>query len=229
MSTYILALDTTTEACSVALMCNKDVLLENFIVSPGEHTIHILSMIDSLLAKAEINLRKIDALAFGCGPGSFTGIRIGLGIAQGLALGANLPLLSISTLTVLAEGAWRKTGISRVLTAIDARMGEVYWATYQRHGSMWIGKEHELVVKSEDVQSLESHLSGCWATAGTGWKTYPKLLHHKGLELIPGNALLPNARDMLPLALDSYRDNKAQHVSVAKPTYLRNKVASKIV
>lgn len=84
------------------------------------------------LAAGDLTLTDIDALAFGRGPGSFTGVRIGIGIAQGLALGANLPMIGVSTTATMAQGAWRKSGATRVLAAIDARMGEVYWAEYLR-------------------------------------------------------------------------------------------------
>ncbi|RLR18322.1 tRNA (adenosine(37)-N6)-threonylcarbamoyltransferase complex dimerization subunit type 1 TsaB [Sodalis-like symbiont of Bactericera trigonica] len=227
MSTRILALDTATEACSAALMLDDDVLLERFTLAPREHTQRILPMVDSLLVEAGITLKSLDALAFGRGPGSFTGVRIGIGIAQGLALGANLPLIGVSTLAALAEGAWRQTGIGQVLTAIDARMGEVYWAPYQRQAGMWLGEEHEAVAALEALASLGASLSGCWATAGTGWQTYPTLFHYEGLTLVAGHALLPSARDMLPLALHHYRHGGAQPVALAEPTYLRKEVAWK--
>ncbi|WP_082800160.1 tRNA (adenosine(37)-N6)-threonylcarbamoyltransferase complex dimerization subunit type 1 TsaB [Candidatus Doolittlea endobia] len=223
----ILAIDTATEACSAALMLNDDVLLERCTFSPREHMLHILPMVDSLLVEAGTTLKSLDALVFGRGPGSFAGIRIGIGIAQGLALGANLPLIGVSTLAALAEGAWRQTGICQVLTAIDARMGEVYWAPYQRKAGVWLGEECETVASPEAITSLGAMLSGCWATAGTGWQTYPMLLHHAGLTLVSGNTLLSSARNILPLARQSYQQGSIQPVTLAKPTYLRNTVARK--
>lgn len=223
MSIRILALDTATEACSASLMLSDELLLERFTVAPREHTQKILPMVDSLLAEAGITLDSLDALAFSRGPGSFTGVRIGIGIAQGLALGANLPLIGISTLAVLAEGSWRQTGACQVLTAIDARMGEVYWAAYQRHAGVWLGEESEALMAPEALVAMNDVLTGCWATAGTGWRTYPMLLQHNRLQLVSGETLLPRARDMLPLALHHYRYGGAQQVELAKPRYLRNK------
>ena len=117
----ILAIDTATEACSVALW-NDGTIKAHFELCPREHTQRILPMVQEILAAGDLTLTDIDALAFGRGPGSFTGVRIGIGIAQGLALGANLPMIGVSTLATMAQGAWRKSGATRVLAAIDARM-----------------------------------------------------------------------------------------------------------
>ncbi|AFP84783.1 tRNA (adenosine(37)-N6)-threonylcarbamoyltransferase complex dimerization subunit type 1 TsaB [secondary endosymbiont of Ctenarytaina eucalypti] len=224
MSTRILAIDTATEACSAALMLDDAVFLERFAVTPRTHTQSILPMIDSLLAEAGITLDSLNALAFSRGPGSFTGMRIGIGIAQGLAMGVDLPIISVSTLAALAEGALRQTGASKVLTAIDARMGEVYWAAYQLKEGVWLGEDCEVVSAPAALTALHADLTGSWATAGTGWEAYPSLLDHEGLELISGETLMPSARDMLPIALHQYRHGNTQRVEMAKLTYLRNKV-----
>lgn len=103
----------------------------------------------------------------------FTGVRIGIGIAQGLALGADLPMLGVSSLATMAQGAFRLTQATQVLAAIDARMGEVYWGRYQRDADgIWLGESDEAVLKPEQVQALTAALSGEWATVGTGWETY---------------------------------------------------------
>lgn len=122
----ILAIDTATEACSVALW-NDGTVNAHFELCPREHTQRILPMVQDILTTSGTSLTDINALAYGRGPGSFTGVRIGIGIAQGLALGAELPMIGVSTLMTMAQGAWRKNGATRVLAAIDARMGEVYW------------------------------------------------------------------------------------------------------
>ncbi|UDG80214.1 tRNA (adenosine(37)-N6)-threonylcarbamoyltransferase complex dimerization subunit type 1 TsaB [Candidatus Steffania adelgidicola] len=225
MSTRILAIDTATEACSAALMLENDVLLERFVIAPQEHTQHILPMIDSLLVEADILLKHLDVLAFGRGPGSFTGIRIGISIAQGLALGANLPVIGISTLATLAEGTFRQTRMCQVMSAIDARMGELYLAPYRRQGlGVWLGEDHEVVVSIDSLPAVSAELQGLWITAGTGWQSDLTQLHHDGFILTKGPTRFPSARDMLPLALCLYRHGLAQPVSLATPTYLRNTV-----
>lgn len=228
MSMRILALDTTTEACSAALMIDGAVVNERFIVAPREHTKWILPMVDSLLIEAGISLKDLNLLAFGRGPGSFTGVRIGIGIAQGLALGADLHLVGVSTLATLAQGAWRRTGARRVLTAIDACMGEVYWAQYYRQDDgIWLGDDSEVVVTLPRLMGLTADLEGSWAVAGSSWKTYPTLVCSARLRLSFGDALLPAARDILPLALQQWRNGSARPVAQVKPIYLRNEVAWK--
>src|SRR5690606_23027790 len=125
----------------------------------------------------------------------------GIGIAQGLALGAGLPMIGVSTLATMAQGAWRKTGATRVLAAIDARMGEVYWAEYTRdEQGVWHGEGSEAVLKPEAVSERLKQLSGVWATVGTGWKAWPDMAQASSVTLEEGEMLLPEAEDMLPIA-----------------------------
>ncbi|MEQ9928780.1 tRNA (adenosine(37)-N6)-threonylcarbamoyltransferase complex dimerization subunit type 1 TsaB [Pectobacterium parvum] len=227
MSTRILALDTATEACSVALW-NEGEIHSLFEICPREHTQRILPMVQQVLADSGLTLKDLDALAFGQGPGSFTGVRIGIGIAQGLALGADLPLLGVSSLATMAQGAFRLTQATQVLAAIDARMGEVYWGCYQRDADgSWQGESEEAVLKPEQVQALTAALSGEWTTVGTGWETYPELVNHSSLVLSKGEVLLPQAQDMLPLACQLWQAGKAVSVENAQPRYLRNEVTWK--
>lgn len=130
MSTKILAVDTATENCSVALIMGNEVIAR-CEYAPREHTTKILPMVDSVLAEAGVKLNQLDALAYGRGPGSFTGVRIGIGIAQGLAFGADLPMIGVSTLAAMAQGSYRTEQAEQVVAAIDARMGDVYWGQYQ--------------------------------------------------------------------------------------------------
>ena len=227
MSARILALDTATEACSAALL-NQQQIDARFEIAPRDHTQRILPLGQTLLQAQQLELTALDALAFGRGPGSFTGVRIGIGIAQGLALGASLPMIGVSSLASLAQGAWRLTGAARVLAAIDARMGEVYWAEYQRdEQGEWHGVESEAVLKPEAAEARIAGLSGEWATAGTGWQAYPHLLHSSNAQLVTTAVTLPAAEDMLPLALSAWQRGDMVAAEHAEPVYLRNEVAWK--
>ncbi|HAV1825546.1 tRNA (adenosine(37)-N6)-threonylcarbamoyltransferase complex dimerization subunit type 1 TsaB [Enterobacter hormaechei] len=223
----ILAIDTATEACSVALW-NNGTTFAHFEECPREHTQRILPLVKTILTEGNTSLTDLDALAYGRGPGSFTGVRIGIGIAQGLALGADLPMIGVSTLATMAQGAWRMTGATRVLAAIDARMGEVYWAEYARdENGVWHGEETEAVLKPEAVTGRLKQLSGEWATVGTGWPAWPEMAKDTGLTLVDGNILLPAAEDMLPIACQLLAAGKTVAVEHAEPVYLRNTVAWK--
>ncbi|SAE61220.1 putative peptidase [Enterobacter cloacae] len=223
----ILAIDTATEACSVALL-NNDAVSAHFEECPREHTQRILPLVKEILTRSNTSLTDLDALAFGRGPGSFTGVRIGIGIAQGLALGAELPMIGVSTLATMAQGAWRMTGATRVLAAIDARMGEVYWAEYTRdEQGVWHGEETEAVLKPEAVTERLKQLSGEWATVGTGWPAWPEMAADTGVTLVDGDMLLPAAEDMLPIACQLLAAGKTVAVEHAEPVYLRNTVAWK--
>jgi tRNA threonylcarbamoyladenosine biosynthesis protein TsaB len=227
MSTRILAIDTATEACSVAIW-NQGEIHALFELCPREHTQRILPMVQQVLAESGVTLGQLDALAFGRGPGSFTGVRIGIGIAQGLALGADLPLLGVSTLQTMAQGAWRLTGADRVLSAIDARMGEVYWGQFERQqDGNWLEREGEAVLTPAQALVRAQGLQGHWAHVGTGWQTYPDLVAGSTLTLSDGQMLLPQAEDMLPLALHAWQQGLAVAVENAEPTYLRNEVTWK--
>lgn len=223
----ILAIDTATEACSAALW-NDGNTCAHFELCPREHTQRILPIVQDILTQGGVSLTDLDALAFGRGPGSFTGVRIGIGIAQGLALGAELPMIGVSTLATMAQGAWRKQGASRVLAAIDARMGEVYWAEYQRDAQgVWYGENTEAVLKPEAVQQRLAELEGEWATVGTGWAAWPDMTQGANVTLSDGDVLLPEAEDMLPIACQLLEQGKTVAVDKAEPVYLRNEVAWK--
>lgn len=227
MSTRILGIDTSTEACSVAIWNHGEILALSEL-RPRENTQRILPMVQQILADSGLVLSQLDVLAFGRGPGSFTGVRIGIGIAQGLALGADLPMLGISTLQAMAQGAWRVSYADRILAAIDARMGEVYWGQFERQkDGRWYESEREGVISPAQALERAHGLHGDWACVGTGWQTYPNLLSGSELSLHDGQILLPQAEDMMPLALLAWQQGLAVAVENAEPTYLRNKVTWK--
>ncbi|KFD18785.1 MULTISPECIES: tRNA (adenosine(37)-N6)-threonylcarbamoyltransferase complex dimerization subunit type 1 TsaB [Tatumella] len=223
----LLALDTATEACSAAIL-NQQQQDARFEIAPRDHTRKILPLVAELLAGQELTLNSLHALVFCRGPGSFTGVRIGIGIAQGLALGAELPMIGVSTLATLAQGAFRRCQADRVLTAIDARMGEVYWAEYQRDASgEWQGSDTEAVLSPAQALLRMQSLSGRWAMAGTGWQAYPELLQGHSLELTEGATELPAAEDMLPLATVLWQRGEVSQAADIEPVYLRNEVTWK--
>lgn len=225
MTLKMLAVDTATENCSVALSIGDQMMVRSDI-APREHTNKILPMVDEVLAEAGVSLTQLDALAFGRGPGSFTGVRIGIGIAQGLAFGAELPVLGVSTLAAMAEQARRTHGATQVLTAIDARMGELYFAQYQRQeNGDWLALADEAVF-APDALRLES-TDGTWALAGTGWPAYPELAKGLDLTTTESGVLYPQAQDMLAIAKHAYQRGEAVAAELATPTYLRDKVTWK--
>ena len=228
MLNKILAIDTYTTACSVALMIHSTISEFSFITK-FKNLKYIILIINFVLKKANIFLEEIDVLAFGRGPGNFTSIRISLGLAQGLALGANMPLTPISTLATLAQGAWRNTGARKVLIAIDAHLGEVYWAKYCRKSDgRWLGDESEAVLKPSVIVVIISELTGKWTCVGNGWQNYPTLLTASQLTLNDdGHTALPTPLDMLSLALQQWRNCSVLSVEQVEPAYLRNEVACK--
>ena len=160
----LLAIETATDACSCALEYSGAITAHH-TVEPRRHTELLLPMIDAVLAQAGIGLDALDAIAFGRGPGSFTGLRIACAVAQGLGFGAGRPLVAVSTLQVVAAGMHRSQGVRRVLVALDARMGEVYWGGFE-----WDGVTMAPVFDESVVQPHAVHVpaGGVWAGAGAG-------------------------------------------------------------
>ncbi|WP_421236517.1 tRNA (adenosine(37)-N6)-threonylcarbamoyltransferase complex dimerization subunit type 1 TsaB [Aeromonas jandaei] len=222
----ILAVDTATEACSAALLVG-DKVFSRWEEAPRDHTRKILPMVQALLDEAGITLDKLDAIAFGRGPGSFTGVRIGIGVAQGVAFGAGVPLIGISTLAAMAQGAHRLEGAERVLTAIDARMDEVYFGHYELiDGRIQLVGEEVVSGPAALVEALGKH-SGRFTCVGTGFETYGETLKVLADELVVSQVRFPAAEDMLPLARTAWLAGEAVAVEQATPVYLRDKVTWK--
>ncbi|MBW3691080.1 tRNA (adenosine(37)-N6)-threonylcarbamoyltransferase complex dimerization subunit type 1 TsaB [Aeromonas dhakensis] len=222
----ILAVDTATEACSAALLVGEKVF-SRWEEAPRDHTRKILPMVQAVLDEAGVTLDELDAIAFGRGPGSFTGVRIGIGVAQGLALGAGVPLIGISTLAAMAQGAHRLDGAERVLTAIDARMDEVYFGHYELiDGRIQLVGE-EVVSGPAALVASRGMLPGSFARVGTGFETYGETLAALADELVASQVRFPAAEDMLPLARSAWLAGEAVAVEQATPVYLRDKVTWK--
>lgn len=219
----LLAIDTSTEACSAALVIDRAILTK-FELAPRRHAQLILPMVDQLLGEAGLSVRELEGLAFGRGPGSFTGIRIAASLIQGIALGADLPVAPISSLAALAQGIFSATQQPHVLVAIDARIGEVYWGAYQAddHGIM-------RPVQSECVCSpasapLPTHAR--WFGGGTGWGIYADLLGQRlgGRLLGVAPDCYPHAREVAILGIDAFSRGSVVEAEQALPVYLREKV-----
>ncbi|EIK52674.1 metal-dependent protease molecular chaperone [Stutzerimonas stutzeri TS44] len=219
--TTLLALDTATEACSVALLHDGRVL-SHYEVIPRLHAQRILPMIQTLLAEAGIGLSALDAIAFGRGPGAFTGVRIAIGVVQGLAFALERPVLPVSTLATIAQRAWREHGATQVAAAIDARMDEVYWGCYREHAGEMQLCGGEAVLPPEQA-GLPRDATGAWFGAGTGWGYAERI----PVAVSATDArLLPHAEDLLRLATFAWQRGEAVEADQAQPVYLRDNVAT---
>ncbi len=222
----LLAIDTSTEACSAALSINGKIS-ERYEMAPRRHAELILPMIDELLVDAGCTLAQMDAIAFGRGPGAFTGVRIGTGVVQGLAFSIDCPVVPVSSLAAMAYGAMAEYKVDNVLAGIDARMAEVYWAAYQRsvNGGVQLLDE-ERVCKPDETFIPES---GNWIGAGTAWQTYGDELtaRYNGLLGEHHPDLFPRARDVAALGVIGFDAGDAVSADEAQPVYLRNNVAKK--
>lgn len=220
----ILAIETATEACSAALDID-DSCIHRFQVSPRRHTELILPMIDELLREADIQTKDLDAIAFGQGPGAFTGVRIAVGVIQGLAFAHDTPVIPISSLNALAQHYASEH--SQVASAIDARMQEIYWGLFKKNdlGLMQQITE-EKVCSPADISKPSK---GEWFGAGSGWNTYGEELQAQFNQKLSGfnGDVFPSAKDIIVLAKPAYLEGNAIPVEEATPVYLRNKVANK--
>ncbi|WP_274878203.1 tRNA (adenosine(37)-N6)-threonylcarbamoyltransferase complex dimerization subunit type 1 TsaB [Vibrio harveyi] len=227
MSAKILAIDTATENCSVALLVN-DRVISRSEVAPRDHTKKVLPMVDEVLKEAGLTLQDLDALAFGRGPGSFTGVRIGIGIAQGLAFGADLPMIGVSTLAAMAQASYRLHGATDVAVAIDARMSEVYWARYTRQeNGEWAGVDVECVIPPARLAEEAQADDKTWTKAGTGWDAYQEDLGKLPLNLTSGDVLYPDSQDIVILAEQELKKGNTVPVEESSPVYLRDNVTWK--
>lgn len=218
----ILAIDAATEACSVALQIDQQVI-SRFEVAPQQHSQKLLPFVDEVLAEAGIKLNQLDAIAYGQGPGSFTGVRIGVSVTQGLAFACDLPVVGVSSLATMAQQAISQSNAQTVVSAIDARMAEVYFAVYQNNNGLAELVDKELVSKPDLLASQD--LTNAIAV-GTGWQTYKTILAEK-FNSQESKIELPNAEFILPLAIQKIHNGEGKLAEFAQPNYVRDEVSWK--
>jgi tRNA threonylcarbamoyladenosine biosynthesis protein TsaB len=218
----ILAIETATEACSAALL-NDDSLSERYQLAPRQQSELILPMVDELMNEAGLSALQLDAIAFGRGPGAFTGVRLAAAVTQGIAFAAELPVLPVSTLAAMAEFTFHQYETECVYTAIDARMKEVYWAVFTKQQDRLVEIQAEAVIAPEYVEFTENYPG---IGVGSGWKTYQDVLTEKlGTQLIGIEPdVYPRAASIARLGARLLEQDGAVQADQAIPVYLRNKV-----
>jgi len=216
----ILALDTSTAWLSVAVYDGQSAVVARERVGSASSE-RLLPMTARVLADAGTSLVQLEGIAYGAGPGSFTGVRIACGVVQGLALGADLPVFGVSSLGAIAQTAWRTRGWSRVLACLDARMHEVYVASYIRNDKGWARIGDVRVTKSDDVGPADG--SG-WYGAGDGFDAYPELaarLHMQDVD----PSVIPDAQSVAEWAWPHLTSGEGMPAGDAQPLYVRHRVA----
>ncbi|MFO1435901.1 MAG: tRNA (adenosine(37)-N6)-threonylcarbamoyltransferase complex dimerization subunit type 1 TsaB [Gammaproteobacteria bacterium] len=218
----LLAIETATEACSAAVYRDGQVYTR-FELAPQRHAELILPMCEAVLAEAGFTLHELDALAFGRGPGAFTGVRIAVGVVQGIALGTGLKVIPISSLAALAQGAVREYSATHVLAAIDARMSEVYTACYVAKSGVATATSAEQVCSAPliSVPNDQTHIG-----VGTGFNAHAEQIRTR-LGARIGDVYpdcYPQAQDVLTLALTAHARGEAVEAEYALPVYLRDRV-----
>jgi tRNA threonylcarbamoyladenosine biosynthesis protein TsaB len=227
----LLAIETSTEACSVALV-HGELIIARSELAPRRHAERVLPMADALLAEAGLGKHALDAIAVGRGPGAFTGVRLGIALAQGMGLALDRPVLPISSLAALALEAPEESeddADGAILAVIDARMGEVYAACYRRDGlGGVIALDEERVCTPE---ALQLPPVASWQVVGSGWATYADSLQPRltGRLRSAHADRYPQARHVAELAARAYAAGHAQAPELALPVYLRDKVALTLV
>ncbi len=214
----LLAIDTATERCSVALLIDEHIV-ERATETQRGHADLVLPMVESVLAEGGLTLRQLDGLAYGRGPGGFTGVRIAVGVAQGLAYGAQLATVGVSDLAAVAQ-QFASAG-ARILVCMDARMNEVYWGRFEATPDGLVKP-----VSSERVDRPDAVEPGdATIFAGTGFGAYPQLVTGRTAVAVHGNAK-PDARDIARLAVAELHAGRGQPPERAQPVYLRDQVAT---
>jgi tRNA threonylcarbamoyladenosine biosynthesis protein TsaB len=225
----ILAFDTSSDACSVALRIGK-VALTRHVIAKQKQSELVLNMLNELLKEADLKLKDLTALAFGQGPGSFTGIRLAASIAQGLSLGSNLSVIPVSTLQILAQGMYREYQERNVLVANDARMQEIYFGAYSiDEQNIMQPLFADLVGKPDNPPIQNNMLKSNWIGIGSAWQAYKDILaqkyREKKLQLrIHPEERYPNALDLVNIAIYKYEKGEKGSRENILPVYLQNDI-----
>ncbi len=221
----IVALDTCTECCSVALLY-QDQLFQRVEMTQRGHSDLVLGMMDALFEQAATSISAVDVIAFGRGPGSFTGVRIGVGVAQGIAFARDIPVIPISSLAAVAQGAADQLSIDTLAVAMDARMGEIYCANYQREKGIVKLVGGERVCPPEQFSAEAGQQ---WAGIGTGWGEYDEVLRKNfaGYLVQVSVKHYPHAASIIKLAQVEAEAGRLLPAEQAIPVYLRDNVANK--
>ncbi len=218
----LIALETSTEYCSLAVARGAQ-LFERSFHAGQRHSELVLPVLRELLQQAGLEMQSVEGLAYGAGPGSFTGLRIACGLAQGLALARDLPVAGIGTLLALAENS----GADKVLACLDARMGEVYHGAYLRSGGEWIEIHAPGLYRPDAVPQVEG---GDWTGCGSGFRVHGAVLaqgYQGSIARVDADAV-PHASAILRLALRVFAAGQGVDAAAAVPLYVRDKVALKL-
>jgi tRNA threonylcarbamoyladenosine biosynthesis protein TsaB len=214
----LLAVETSTELCSVALLRGTDLYVEE-VLAENRHSERVVPMLRKVLERSHLSARQMDAFAFGQGPGSFTGIRIACGLVQGLAFAAGRPVVPVPTLLALAE----QSNESRVIAALDARMNEAYVAAYARSGDDW---DEVIAPRLADADTLPSLPGRSWAATGSGFDRHPWLRDaYRESVAMRFEGDLPRAGAVARIAARRLGRGGGVAAEKAAPLYLRDKVA----
>lgn len=216
----VLVIETSAAEGSLALTGPGDELLERIIPTPRAQTELILPLVAELLAESGQSLRDLDALAFGRGPGSFTGLRVAAAVTQGLALACGRPIVAVSSMAAIAERAWLERGAEAALVCVDARMGEVYWGFYRVRDGLATLEGEESIGPPDRVPVPA--VQRAWVALGSGFAAAPEALaEQRGAALEVREDLAPRARDLLPLARAEVAAGRFLVPEQALPVYLR--------
>lgn len=213
----LLAIETSTEYCSVALW-QDGAVTERCQLVGQKHSEVLMAMVDAVLQDAGCRIRDVEGIAFGKGPGSFTGVRIACGVAQGLALGADVKVVGVCTLQALAEASGR----NKVIAALDARMGELYLAAYEKRGDEWTEVLAPCLCRADAAPMVPG---GEWSGVGSGFAVGGEMLAARyALNHVDAQAF-PQAAAVARLAAAEFARGNALDAALALPLYLRDKVA----